>query len=231
MTKVTAPRKGCIYVRDGVLKVPGIPPYSLPESIDPTFVKLLFAAPPGDEHFIGELASGFLQPERSRLFHACRNLGGDSWETYRTNAMKWAWLVSDSGTWDISGLRMVYMAEVNAPKLIKLAICDRNIRFVDTPLGWMTFPEFKWKFGEDVVTHIEAFAAATDAKHNELMRHLQEIALSAKSEMIVKEAVVVTPQGVQTMPIAGLANIPTKNWTLPAGYSFLEEVNATEEFF
>ncbi len=208
--------------KEGEITISGPPPYGLPEEIDDEFVEALFAKDPGEPGFIGELALNIPKDEKMRLRRACKELRGSSWTLYCQHASRWAGLVNPDNVWHMEDFVTVYEAEISRSAsegvwAHRVIITTANIRFVETPRGLFTFPEFQWHYGQNIVEYIAAFQA-------EEMTRLEEVKEHISSELLYRNLTVVDPRGnVVTQRFAGLASKDSKDWRLPKGYSFMAD--------
>jgi len=220
---------GVIELIDDEITLTGSPPYDLPETIGPNLINKLFSYHQDDHRFIGLLAGDFTSKARERLMQTCRSLGGTFWNLYRINAKQWVSVTSENGKWCIDRFSMVYEAEVAAPKIERIAISNRNMRFVLTPRGWKTFQEFEWLFSETVLAHIEKFIVSQTERHEAQMESLCEISKVIRSEFTTRQVAVASDKGVEVQPVSGLACLGTHLWKLPKGLEFLNEVDTNED--
>jgi len=215
---------GTIELRDDEVYLNGAAPYDFVGTISPALITKLFIYPPEDIRFIGTLSSDFTAKAREHLMKTCRSLGGVFWNLYRKNALQWVSLTSETGKWAIDRFSMIYEAEVAAPKIERIAISNRNMRFVLTPRGWKTFAEFEWLFSESVTTHIEKFIVTQTERHEAQIASLCEISKVIRSEFTTRQLSVASDKGVEVQPVSGLACLDTQKWRLPEGLEFLDEV-------
>ena len=220
---------GLIELKDDEICLSGSPPYDFPANMTPSLITKLFSYPQNDPRFIAVLAADLTSKARERLMQTCRSLGGGFWAIYRQNALNWVSVTSDTGKWAIERFNMIYEAEVAAPKIERIAISNRNMRFVLTPRGWKTFAEFEWVFNESVVAHIEKFIIQETEKHDARINFLTEISKVIRSEFITRQIAVASDKGVEVQPVSGLACLETQRWKLPKGLEFLDEVNPDDE--
>lgn len=217
------PNRGVIVFVDGQIQVQGPPPYDPPASITADFIRKLFSYPQGHEFFLPTIASDFSSNMRSRLLKACRNIGGDIWAAYKLNAIRWASLTSDDCAWHTDRFFMVYEAEVEAPLISFLSITDRNIRLVHTPVGWLTFAEFSWRYDQTVQEHLELYLQDKAREHDALCQKIKEIIEHAAADLTIAPLTVAGHDGVGTKEFVGLTTIQHKSWRLPDGLTFLDD--------
>ncbi len=220
---------GLIELKNEEICLSGSPPYDFPSNLTPSLINKLFSYPQEDPRFIGTLSSDLTSKARERLMQTCRTLGGVFWSVYRQNALNWVSVTSDTGKWAIERFNMIYEAEVAAPKIERVAISNRNMRFVLTPRGWKTFAEFDWIFSESVTTHIEKFIIQETEKHDAKVACLAEISKVIRSEFITRQIAVASEKGVEVQPVSGLACLESQRWKLPKGLEFLDEVHPDDE--
>lgn len=213
-----------IELVDDEIVLTGPPPYDFPSNLSPSLIDKLFGYPQEDPRFIGTLSNDFTSRARERLMQTCRSLGGQFWSIYRKNAINWVSVTSDDGKWCIERFNMIYEAEVAAPKIERIAISNRNMRFVLTPRGWKTFAEFEWLFNESVIAHIEKFIIQETGRHDARISSLCEISKVIRSEIITRKVTVVSDRGVEVQPVSGFACLDSQKWKMPKGLEFLDEV-------
>jgi len=220
---------GLIDLVDDEVTLIGSPPYDFPSTIGPNLVNKLFEYPQDDHRFLGLLSSDFTSKARERFMQTCRSLGGVFWNQYRKNATQWVSVTSENGKWCIDRFSMIYEAEVAAPKIERIAITNRKLKFVLTPRGWKTFDEFEWLFSETVLAHIEKFMLQQTERHEAQMSSLCEISKVIRSEFTTRQIAVVSDKGVEVQPVSGLACLDTHKWKLPKGLEFLDEVDVNSD--
>mgnify|MGYP001617918738 CR=1 FL=1 len=118
---------------------------------------------------------------------------------------------------------MVYEADVGSPWISRIAITDRNIRLVQTPIGWLSFAEFYWRYDMTVQEHLEADLQTRVAEHDLLCAHIREVIEHASAELVIAPLIVASDDGVGTKECVGLQTSQHKNWRLPDGLTFLDE--------
>lgn len=217
------PKRGVLAYIDGEVTLKGDPPYDMPADMPETFIRKLMTYPKGHDFFIPALARYFTSQARSRLLNTCRSLGGDLWQMYRAEAVKWASLTSDTGQWETDKFFFVYQAELSSPLIDQVGVTDRNIRLVHTQLGWLTFAEFIWRYDETVADHLHAYLAERQREHDALCERIQHIVTAITSDLVLAPLVVAGPGGVEKRAFVGLQAVEKKNWPLPQGLAFLDD--------
>lgn len=215
-------KRGILSLVDGEIVLQGDPPYDMPADLTQAFVRKLFSYPKGHELFIASLSHYFTSQARSRLLNTCRSLGGDTWQLYRSEAVKWASLTSDTGQWETERFFFVYQAELSTPLIDRVGVTDRNIRLVHTSLNWLTFAEFVWRFDETVADHLNSYLALKQAEHDALCDRIQGIITAVTSDLVLAPLTVAGPTGVEKREFVGLRDVEKKRWALPEGLSFLD---------
>jgi hypothetical protein len=205
-----------------------MPPYDMPEHITEEFVTKLFSYQKGHQLFLPAVASDFSSESRTRLMRACRSIGGDVWAAYRQEALKWAYLTSDTGRWPVDSCFLVYDATLQTPLISRLIVTDRNIRLVLTPTGWHSFAEFLWRYDETISDHIMKYMAQQQVEHEALCHRLQSILTAATSDLVVSTLVVASGNTVGEAACVGLAALPYREWTLPKGVTFIDTVSTAQ---
>lgn len=223
MTNPNPTRRDNFNFIDGEIVVAGTPPYDPPQSITVELVKRLFSYPQGHEFFLPTLAADFSSIARSRLLTSCRSFGGDMWAAYKANALKWATLTSDDGKWHVGTFFMIYEADVGSPWISRIAITDRNIRLVQTPIGWLTFAEFMWRYDMSVQEHLETELAVRTGEHELFCAHIRDVIEHVSAELVIAPLIVASDEGVGTKECVGLQSTHHKHWRLPDGLTFLDE--------
>jgi hypothetical protein len=198
-------------MRDGKLELHGAPLYELPEQISAELVQALFAAQPGDEDFIADVARAMTPASKDKLRLACHAIGGDLWKTYCRNAVRWAALVNSDNVWHLEDFEPVYEAQINAWWAHNVIVTNANIRFVTTPRGLFTFPEFKLTYGKDLIEHIQDYRAARNDELLEIITHIT-------SPLVKKRVTLADDAGrLITREIVVLDSLEQQLWRLPAG--------------
>lgn len=206
---------GLICVDGDTLTVQGAPPYTFKDGLTPGFLECLLAAEPGEEGFIGELAKSFTPQQKLDILLTVKSLGGAILDEFMGAAGKWAAVNNDDNQWHLEDFRFIYEAELNTSWAYNVLISTANIRFVRTPRGVLTFPEFQYIYGINLVDHID--------DHIERLKHnLADVKRHITSELLLQRMSVIDPLGnVVTSSFPVLESIPPKEWVLPEGYTFL----------
>lgn len=226
MTKIsnkTLKPRGILSYISGEIVAEGPAPYDLPINVTTDFVSKLFSYKKEHPMFLPVIAADLTSHARSKLLQSCRNMGGEYWKAYRSAALKWASLTSDDGVWHLDKFFLVYEAEVAAPFVDRLVISDRNIRLVHTPVGWLTFAEFVWRYEENVEDHLKKYLSEKQREHDKLCDHIKSIIDHAVSDLVLAPLIVAGPQGVEKREFIGLQVTEKKLWPLPGGLTFLDE--------
>lgn len=216
---------GKIIYANGAITVAGSPPYALPPQITPEFIVSLLSAPPTDPNFIAVLAQHFTADDRNRLYLAARAIGGTPFTIYRKSALSWRWLLNNDGTWHPDNYQFVYRADIGSTYecqyIDHIGITSRGLRLVQTPMGWRSFPEFDYTYGETVLQHLEKAAEAVKARTAAKLQILDRIMTCVTAEVVVKTLGVYTEgKGLEQKRVAGLASVPVEEWALPKDMSY-----------
>lgn len=216
------PDRGTLSYVDGEVVTNGQPPYDMPVDMTESFVRRLLTYPKAHELFLPTIAACFSSTARGRLLHTCRNFGGDIWQLYRNEAVKWAALTSDSGKWETDSFFFVYFAELSSPLIDRAGVTDRNIRLVRTPLGWLTFAEFIWRYDETVADHLNSYLVQKQQEHSALCEQIERIITAVTSDLVLAPLTVAGPAGVEKRDCIGLRAVDKRQWQLPKGLAFLD---------
>jgi hypothetical protein len=216
------PKRSVLELVNGEVVMQGPPPYDLPALISTEFVQRFLTYPKGHELFLPVIAACLTSEARGRLLHACRTIGGTIWEMYRNEAVKWATLTADNGKWSIDSFFFVYEESLSSPLISSIRISDRNIRLVQTPMGWLTFAEFVWRYDETVADHLNAYLAQKQQEHSDLCARIEAIIQAATSDLVIAPLTVAGAAGVEKRPCIGLRAVEKKRWLLPKGLAFLD---------
>lgn len=207
---------GKVMLRESGLKLDGTPPYNLPDHLDQDFLERLLSSPPGDELFIGELAQHFTPYDKERLRAVCRSIGGALYRRYAREASCWAAVLNPDNQWHPEDFTLVYEAEVNTAWAYRVLITTSNIRFVRTPRGLFSFPEFNYNYGIDIVTHLRNWQKKVEDHLNDVARHIS-------ADLIKRKLTVSTPEGeIARIEYPVLATLPRNQWRVPDGYTVLD---------
>lgn len=204
---------GTIKWQAGTVELDGPPPYRLPRKITKQLAVALLDTEPGDEHFIGELASYLIRRDKLRFRHACRDdLGKDVWLLYCKQSLKWAALINPDNKWHLEDFKPVYTAHIGSWWAHDVIITSVNVRFVTTPRGIFSFPEFELQYGKDIVQHIQDYKSIRADELDDITKHIT-------ADLIAKDLSVVDPEGrVLTQEFTGLRSQDPLKWILPDGY-------------
>jgi hypothetical protein len=213
---------GTLSYVDGEIVQNGEPPYDMPADMTEAFVRKLLTYPKGHTLFLPAHAACFSSEARSRLLNTCRSMGGDVWQLYRSEAIKWATVTSDTGKWEMQHFFFVYEAELSSPLIDRVGVTDRNIRLVRTPLGWLTFAEFIWRYDENVADHLNSYLDQKRKECSDLCERIQGIITAVTSDLVLAPIVVAGPAGVEKRSCVGLQAVDKRQWPLPKGLAFLD---------
>lgn len=197
----------------------GDPPFLLPQVISFELLAQLAASRPGDEIFIGDLALGWSLTDKKRLQAAYQDYRDQSegvWRAYCAHVLKWASVLNGDNQWKLTDFEIVYEAQVESCYCHRVIVTNANVRFVDTPRGLMTFAEFHWHYGVDIVAHLEAYKEQRAAEIDDILRHIQ-------SQLMSREVPVITPEGaVGKAQVTVLESMERDLWRLPDGCRLLD---------
>lgn len=218
-----ASNRGVLGFVGGEVVMQGEEPYDMPADMSEAFVRKLMTYPEGHTFFLPVISGYFTSHARGRLLATCRTIGGDVWQMYRAAAVKWASLTSDTGKWEVERFFFVYKEALASPLIDSIGVTDRNIRLVHTPLGWLTFAEFIWRYDETVADHLNSYLAERQREHDVLCARIQGVIDAVTSDLVLAPLVVAGPSGVETREFVGLRAVDRKQWPLPNGLAFLDE--------
>lgn len=195
----------------------GAQPYRFSDPLDQDMVEFLLNTEPGHRDFIGELFTEVLPSEKRRFKKHCLDMGGKIKAKYCRHASSWASVLNCDSLWHLEDFEIIYSGHVGAGYLDKVLITTANIRFAVAANGTVcTFPEFKWKFGTDVVSRIEERRDAINKELDSVIEHIT-------SEMVLSLISYTKDGYVGTAKFPGLACIPKDKWHLPDGCISLGE--------
>lgn len=201
---------GEIILRDGALVQQGAPLYELPQEVTRELVAALFSAQPGDEAFIAEICPQFTEGSKLRLRRACEQFGGEYWAVYVRHAARWASLVNADNKWHIQDFTPIFEAEVNSWWAHTIIITTSNVRFVQTPRGLFTFPEFAYSYGVNIVEHLNRYREARAAELEQLVKHIT-------SPIVKKRVTLADDSGnLRSHEVIVLESQAPDEWRLPA---------------
>ena len=208
---------GQISIRGTELVALGEPPYDLPEEVDSQFLQTFFASQPGDECFIGEVMRHFSEQDKLDLKLTAKRMGGPAWAGFCRAAGKWAAVVNQDNCWHMEDFTPLYEAEINSAWAYNVIITHANIRFVTSDRGLMTFPEFRYQYGMDIIQHLDELQERTVQGFTQIKRHI--------SSELVKRLLLVTDRrgNIVKKTFSVLESLPRTQWALPKGYSFVAE--------
>jgi len=207
---------GQLDLAEGAITIAGAPPYELPSNLSKEFIDALLGSQPGEETFIGELAKHFSDQDKLHLRRSSESIGGDTYQAFCMAAGKWAAIVNQDNKWHMEDFDPIYEAEINSSWAYNVVLTSANIRFVRTPRGLFTFPEFLYVFGMDIVAHIED-------RQRQVQSDLEEVKKHITSDMLRKRLIVTDPRGnVVTREFSVLESLSPQEWRLPPGFVFLD---------
>jgi len=205
---------GEILVRSGSIIIDGAPPYNIPE-LNKHFLDSFLTTQPGEEGFVGDVMKHFTEQEKLDVKLAAKRIGGPTWAAFCKAAAKWAPIVNQDNLWHLEDFVLIYKAKLNASWAESVIITNANIRFVITPERAMSFPEFRFHYGIDIVSHIDNHEAQVVGNLNSVRRHItgelvkKTLLVSDARENLVKKV----------FPV--LETLPPDLWVLPNGYTFV----------
>ncbi len=207
---------GQLSVENGEIRVSGAPPYTLPD-YEPDFLSALFTSEPGEEGFIGDVMRHFSPQEKLDVKLAAKRHGGDVYRDFCRAAGKWVAVVNPDNKWHLEDFVPLYEAEVNTAWAHNVIITDANIRFITTPSGLVTFPEFQYVYGMNLLEHLDSHVAQLASRFTNIKRHIT-------AELVRKTLLVTDRRGnIVTKVFPVLSSLPAEQWALPSGYSLVSE--------
>jgi hypothetical protein len=216
------PEGGSLTYVDGEVVAVGAPPYDLPVDMSELFVRKLLTYPKGHTLFLPSIAACFTSQARGLLLNTCRGFGGETWQMYRNEAVKWVSMTSDTGQWETKSFFFVYNVELSSQLIDRIGVTDRNIRLVHTPQGWLTFAEFIWRYDETVADHLNSYLDQKRKEHSDLCERIQGIITAVTSDLVLAPLIVAGPAGVEKKDCIGLRAVEKSQWPLPKGLAFLD---------
>lgn len=208
---------GTFVIHEGRVVTYGTPPYVLPEEITEAFIRTLFSKEAGEDGFVGELAPLFNSDDKRRLRVTCKDIGGEIWRMYASHAARWASLINKDNRWHLEDFDIVFASPIGSWWADDVIITAQNVRFVTTPRGMFSFPEFQWQYGQNIMEHI------TEYQEKEVKR-LDEVVSHITSELTCAELVVADREGnILVKKFTGLESQPHSEWAMPQGFTFISE--------
>lgn len=207
---------GQITLKNGKLDLVGVAPYELTEdNLSRELVQAMLDEPLGSETFLGDLARD-MEPETKEVFRQfCRLEGGSLWRQCCVMCAKWAPLLNADNKWHLEDFDIIFDAVIDAWWAQRVIVTSSNIRFVGTPRGLFTFPEFHHVYGLSILDHLHDYAAARKDEIRSVVDYIQ-------AELVKKEVIIADSEGRQMKSeIAVLENQPQDLWRVPSGYTLL----------
>ncbi len=211
---------GHLILKGKVLERTGNPPFLLPADELPfELLAHLAMSQPGDEIFIGDLAQGWDLADKKRLqaaYQAGRSRSESVWRAYCAHVLKWASILNGDNRWKLTDFEVVYEAQIDSCYCHRVIVTNANVRFAEAPRGLLTFAEFDWHYGINIVNHLEAYKSQRVAEIDEVLRHIQ-------AQLTCREVPVITLEGsVGQTKVTVLESMERDLWRLPQGYKLLD---------
>lgn len=214
-TAITQTNNGVLDNNGRTIVAHGTAPYALPPELDRAFITTWMMLKPGDPCFIGEIAKDFLDTTRRQLAEFCSSIGGPWHEWWATAALTWASVLNASGKWDLTDFTPIYRAQIDAGWALQVIIMLTGERFVVTPRGVCTLPEFQWQYGQDLIQYLRGQQALQIDLLDRVISHLIS---EAKTVWVRARA----PDGQEVMhQITVLACQTVDDWAIPEGYQLI----------
>ncbi len=150
----------------------GVPPYGLPAPLDETFLRCWMQLKPGDPCFVGEISRELTDEGRKKLFHYCQLTGEATLQWWGEAALSWAGVLYEGGKWQLDDFTPIYHAQIDAGWALQIMIMATGERFVITPRGPCTLPEFQWQYGQDLLEYLFAQQALQTSIIQSVITHL-----------------------------------------------------------
>jgi hypothetical protein len=202
---------GEIRLTSNGLAFHGRPPYVFPAAITADLIHALQKLEPGDPGFIGELATELVPSEKRRLLATCKALGQPYHQWWARLAITWAPILNEDNKWHLEDFRFIYRAEINVGWAREVMISDHNYRFVQTPRGLFTLPEFEWVYRQSLLGHLQDMQERQHAELAAVRRHLEA--------SLVSVVVVLADRAgkEQKQQLRVLSCQTPDDWQIPAG--------------
>jgi hypothetical protein len=213
---------GKIIVQDEKVQLHGKPPYTLPEDLTSEVCEDIITTDVGGITFLGKFAELIPWAERTRLRDVCKQVGGDVYKSYCTQASMWAGILNKDCHWHLEAFQILQESQLNIGAVARILVTATNLRFVELlqENALLTFAEFRYKFGTTIQEYVGVMKRDIVSKFDQVLSYMD-------STIIVRNVLVRNEKGEQMkVAIPTLEAIPVDDMSLPIGYQLIKIISS-----
>ena len=189
--------------------------YTLPQPFTLDFANTWVATAPGDEFFIGELMHEVAPADKRGFSAFCRSAGGDLWRAYCRHAVNWPAVLNGDNTWHLETMEIAYERQLGFPWIDKIYVTAASFRLLASPVGIISFEEFRYRYGQRVKDYILRYRA-------DVLQIVDDVLLHGFSPLKRVKVSVIDSQGhASYRTIVGPETLPMVFWKIPEGCTLL----------